>query len=457
VGEQLVLIYTNYYIYINFYLCLYYDIYTHKQTKQYFIELYRSISNTHLFTLTTTTSTNMFRGFVNGSELNTKHRRLLMRQLDPYRGTNVRRPSDWNTTQNAKLVSLIDTYDITRLEFRRLYRQLYPEGLPLEDSNVHAPTSTLSSSSNAVSHEGKNTLEIEVRVERGESNDEPGGAAGLPSVPIEGANSDNCINISDSEEDEGDHQDDPFGNAVPFDNRRICRDNTLEPTWFPNIAQVQINQAFPTADSEVYPLNPSWHPLALQWGPRPAVVPPYYPYSEKLHRQCRRSRFPKCGFYHVLWNNVHDLSGRWVDLPCGCRTIHKHNPWLGASWIKNFFPVLFARMVDLQQRHLNHRALAFYPDCFVVEIPDGFTDAASECVEIWPIRSRFEMPLIETVATTPRRKRRSQPHSSKRQLLHGRKRRANEAVNFMITHWYDNCVPESTYTTLSSHNINNSQ
>jgi hypothetical protein len=349
---QFILIYTSYYIYTNFYLCLYYDKYTHKQTKQYFIELYRSISNTHLLTLTTTTSMlnmSMSSKTVHGNELHTKHRRRLVRQLDPYRGTNLRRPQNWYESKDAELLELVDTYEITRLKFRKLYRRTHPQGLPPLDPDVCEPNSTLSSCPSAVSQEGKNALEIEVRVERGENNDEPGGAVDLPSIPNEGTNSDNCINICESEEDEGegDQQFDPFANAHPFDNRRICRDLTLEPSWFPNIAQVRIKQSFPTQDSLAYPLNPTWHPLAQQWGPPPAVVSPFYPYSQLLHRCCR-SRFPKCGFYHIIWNAIYDLSGRWVDLPCGCLDIEEHNPWLGSEWIKTFFPVLYERLLALQ-------------------------------------------------------------------------------------------------------------
>jgi hypothetical protein len=431
VTEQFVLIYTNYYIYTNFYLCLYYDKYTHKQTKQYFIELYRSITNTHLFTLTTTTSMlhQTYRA-VHGNELHTKNRRNLVKQLDPHRGTNLRRPESWYGSSDAELLELVDVYEITRLKFRKLYRKTHPEGLPTRDSDSDEPISSLPSIPSTVSQEGKNTLEIEVRVERGENCDEPGGAVDPPLVPIEGTNIDNCINVCESDEDEGegDQTFDPFANAHPFDTRRICRDLTLEPSWYPNIAQVRIKQSFPTG-SAAHPLNPTWHPLAQQWGPPPAVVPPFYPYSQLLHRCCR-SRFPKCGFYHIIWNAIYDLSARWVDLPCGCLDIEEHNPWLGPEWIKTFFPVLYARLLALQQHHLNNMDLPFFPDCFVVQIPDDYTAAASKRVEIWPIRSRFKIPVNEPV-TTPKRRRSGQPHSSKKQLANGRKRRAKEAVNYM--------------------------
>ena len=175
--------------------------------------------------------------YVNNA-LHGKHRRRLMMQLDPYRGGNVPRPQGWRDSPQSRLLELVDSYDIERLKFRKLYRQTYPYGLPPVNPDVSEPNSTLPHCPSAVSQEGKNSG-VQEREEVGENNDEPGGAADLPSKSDEGINSDNCINICDSEEDEGeeDQQIDPFTNAHPFDSRRMCRDLTLEPSWLPNIAQ----------------------------------------------------------------------------------------------------------------------------------------------------------------------------------------------------------------------------
>jgi hypothetical protein len=200
VGEQLVLIYTNYYIYTNFYLCLYYDdIYTHKQTKHNFIELYRSISNTHLFTLTTTTSTNMSLG---SYALHSQHRRRLISQIDPYYGTGLRRPENWRDSPQYTLLSMIHTSDINRMRFNRLYRRTFPDGLPPLAPVACQPNPASSQCSSTIAQEGKSKEEREgeVEVERDEGSDN---ATGLYSDPDGGSNSEeDCIDVRSDEEEE---------------------------------------------------------------------------------------------------------------------------------------------------------------------------------------------------------------------------------------------------------------
>jgi len=377
--------------------------------------------------------------------LHSPHHLRLIQQIDPYYGTDLVRPDNWSETDNYKLLSMIQTSDISRMKFNKLYRKVFPDGLP-RLVPAASPPNSVSSSVNA--QEGKNTLEVEVKVERGEGPDD---AASNPS----GGDTDwdSCIDlcVSDDEEDDDDDDDDsdrPFDsytNCSPFNGLREYADGSLQECFLPNIEQTQIEMAIPNQDSVLRKYNPTWNLNTLQWSYIPDDVPPYYPYSQQLWL-ASFDPFPKCRFYHVIFNATHDLSAIWLDLPCGCLK-KERSPWVGGGWIKCFYPIIWQRLLAISRKNGEASDRPFDPDCFVVQVPKSYSEHDQTRAEVWPIRSRWSTPTRPSQPSRKRKRRSGPLHSSKKSIKRGRKNKADIALQTMCSSWYDDAVPVNTFHT----------
>jgi hypothetical protein len=342
--------------------------------------------------------------------INPTRYQVLVRKIDPFRGGP--HPGNWSNSSNAKLLKAINLYRQQRLEVQRLYAEVFPNDPEYHDSESDEPHEL---APRPRPREHRHVCVVCLRKNQDgdtTSEDEGNEAEGDEAEDDEAEAEDDEAKspVSDDEDPNvfGSLVYNPgFRNYKPPGSEYQFYDPTTNPNHFPVICQDQWEVPFPGErflpgqHIPIVVLNPTWHLDVQQWFRKPSRQHPplWYPYSKSLYLAAIDVRLLNCPFLHIVINPDHDLSSFLVDLPCGClRAV-----WLSMAWVFFYYPFLHDRILSDHQRQRNKRSNPFMPHCYVVGLPQSYSESDQTAVEVWPLRSRYKVPP----QVTTRKRRRS--------------------------------------------------